>query len=100
MQNLASGQSARCNVVHSERLNSVCGMDARDLTPMVRRWLEAGSEPNLSPSVKEIGQTPLRVIASANSADVDRSWRGNGSGEKVQHFCCPNVDNAGGSVLA
>jgi 2-hydroxychromene-2-carboxylate isomerase len=41
-----------------------------------RRWLqlgqETGGEPNLSESLREIGQEPARVLATADSADVAR----------------------------
>ena len=40
-----------------------------------RRWLqlgqETGSEPNLSESLREIGQDPQAVLASANSAETE-----------------------------
>jgi hypothetical protein len=44
------------------------------------RWfvdgLAAGSEPNLSGSLKEIGQDPARVIAFANSGEVAIAYDG------------------------
>jgi 2-hydroxychromene-2-carboxylate isomerase len=44
------------------------------------RWFglgeEAGSEPNLSESLKEIGQDPARVIARARSDDIGRAYDG------------------------
>ena len=44
-----------------------------------RRWfvdgLEAGSEPNLSQSILEVGQEPGRVIAAANSEAVSASYQ-------------------------
>ncbi|MCG6560802.1 2-hydroxychromene-2-carboxylate isomerase [Ruegeria sp. 1NDH52C] len=40
-----------------------------------RRWFQqgepAGSEPNLSDSLKEIGQDPVRIIEIANSAQIE-----------------------------
>ena len=43
-----------------------------------RRWFqdgeEAGSEPNLSATLEEIGQDPARVIAAANSADAEAAY--------------------------
>jgi 2-hydroxychromene-2-carboxylate isomerase len=42
-----------------------------------RRWLqmgeETGSEPNLSSSLREIGQDPARVLALANASDANDS---------------------------
>ena len=43
-----------------------------------RRWfqegLEAGSEPNLSDSLREIGQDPARVIAQAQSEEIGQAY--------------------------
>jgi 2-hydroxychromene-2-carboxylate isomerase len=48
-----------------------------------RRWFvegkEAGAEPNLSESLREIGQDPDRVIAAANSESVGRVYDENTS---------------------
>jgi 2-hydroxychromene-2-carboxylate isomerase len=44
-----------------------------------RRWfrdgLEPGSEPNLSETLREIGQDPLRVIAQAEGGEIDKALR-------------------------
>ena len=45
-----------------------------------RRWFvdkqECGSEPNLSDSLREIGQDPARVIALAQSDDIGNAYKG------------------------
>lgn len=48
-----------------------------------RRWFvegkEVGTEPNLSESLREIGQDPVRVIEAANGESVGRAYDGNTS---------------------
>ena len=44
-----------------------------------RRWfrdgLPSGGEPNLSDSLREIGQDPLSVVERANTPEVERAYR-------------------------
>jgi 2-hydroxychromene-2-carboxylate isomerase len=59
-------------------LGTIEGWCQEYVSATYRRWFvegqEAGSEPNLSDSLREIGQDPSRVIASAGSENVGRAY--------------------------
>jgi 2-hydroxychromene-2-carboxylate isomerase len=65
-------QSVTANLVAMVGMHE--GWGANFVRAAYRRWFElaqeTGSEPNLSESLREVGQDPARVLALANSADV------------------------------
>ncbi len=59
-----------------------------------RRWfqdgLEAGSEPNLSDSLREIGQDPARVVALAGSGEIGQAYdAATAEAQRLQVFGAP-----------
>jgi 2-hydroxychromene-2-carboxylate isomerase len=66
-------QSLKANLVAMVGMRQGWGKDF--VRAAYRRWLqlgqETGSEPNLSESLRDIGQDPQAVLASANSGDTE-----------------------------
>jgi 2-hydroxychromene-2-carboxylate isomerase len=86
-------QSIKANLV------ALVGMDegwGRDFVRTAyRRWMqegqETGSEPNVSASLREIGQKPARVLALADSASTNARLLANQSRQSVGDFRLADV---------
>ena len=55
-----------------------------------RRWFqlgqETGSEPNVSESLRDVGQDPARVLSLANSEETKAALSAETNAAKVRHF--------------